>query len=34
MLFITSRMPTHNTEPKLNKRFRFNLENNASSQSI
>lgn len=30
MLFITSRQPTINTEPELNKNFIFDLENNSS----
>lgn len=34
MLFITSRMPTINTEPELNKKFEFNLKNNSSSHSF
>ncbi|OYY93156.1 MAG: hypothetical protein B7Y41_12580 [Hydrogenophilales bacterium 28-61-23] len=34
MLFITSRMPTINTEPQLNTEFEFDLENNASSRSF
>lgn len=34
MLFITSRMPTVNTEPELNTAFEFDLENNSSSRSF
>lgn len=34
MLFITSRLPTVNTEPALNKNFVFDLNNNASSRSF
>lgn len=34
MLFITSRMPTVNTEPALNKDFVFDLKNNSSSRSF
>jgi len=34
MLFITSRMPTVNTEPEFNKHFVFDLKNNASSRSF
>ena len=34
MLFITSRMPTVNTEPALNKNFVFDLKNNSSSRSF
>ncbi|MBD5804362.1 hypothetical protein AZOA_38050 [Azoarcus sp. Aa7] len=34
MLFITSRMPTHNTEPDLNPDFAFDLGNNASSRAF
>ena len=34
MLFITSRMPTVNTEPELNKNFVFDLKNNSSSRSF
>lgn len=34
MLFITSRMPTANTEPALNKDFVFDLQNNSSSRSF
>lgn len=34
MLFITSRMPTVNTEPELNLRFEFDLGNNASSRGF
>lgn len=34
MLFITSRMPTVNTEPELNKEFVFDLKNNSSSRSF
>lgn len=34
MLFITSRMPTKNTEPALNPDFRFDLGNNASSRAF
>lgn len=34
MLFITSRMPTVNTEPELNKNFVFDLRNNASSRGF
>ena len=34
MLFITSRMPTINTEPKLNKKFVFDLGNNSSNRAI
>ena len=34
MLFITSRMPTINTEPKLNEKFVFDLENNSSNRAI
>jgi len=34
MLFITSRMPTVNTEPDLNKTFDFDLKNNSSSRSF
>jgi esterase/lipase superfamily enzyme len=34
MLFITSRMPTENTEPELNTKFKFDLGNNASSRGF
>ena len=34
MLFITSRMPTVNTEPEFNKDFVFDLKNNSSSRSF
>lgn len=34
MLFITSRMPTKNTEPDLNTNYEFDLNNNSSSRSI
>lgn len=34
MLFITSRMPTVNTEPELNKEFAFDLKNNSSSRGF
>lgn len=34
MFFITSRLPTINTEPELNKNFAFDLENNASGRSF
>ena len=34
MLFITSRLPTVNTEPALNKNFGFDLNSNGSSQSF
>ncbi len=34
MLFITSRMPTVNTEPELNKNFVFDLKDNSSSRSF
>lgn len=34
MLFITSRMPTVNTEPDFNKNFVFDLKNNSSSRSF
>ena len=34
MYFITSRMPTVNTEPDLNKNFVFDLKNNSSSKSF
>ena len=34
MLFITSRMPTVNTEPELNKNFVFDMGNNSSSKSF
>ncbi|HKO87788.1 MAG TPA: alpha/beta hydrolase [Burkholderiales bacterium] len=34
MLFITSRMPTVNTEPELNKDFAFDLGNNSSSRAF
>lgn len=34
MLFITSRMPTVNTEPALNADFVFDLTNNSSSRSF
>ena len=34
MLFITCRMPTINTEPELNKDFKFDDENNSSSRSF
>jgi len=34
VLFITSRMPTVNTEPELNKDFVFDLQNNSSSRSF
>lgn len=34
MLFITSRMPTINTEPEFNKDFVFDLQNNSSSRSF
>lgn len=34
MLFITSRMPTVNTEPELNKDFVFDLGNNSSSRGF
>ena len=34
MYFITSRMPTVNTEPELNKNFVFDLGNNSSSKSF
>lgn len=34
MLFITSRMPTVNTEPELNKNFVFDLSNNASGRAF
>jgi len=30
MLFITSRLPTVNTEPAFNKTFVFDLNNNSS----
>ena len=34
MLFITSRMPTINTEPELNMDFKFDLENNSSNRAF
>lgn len=34
MLFITSRLPTVNTEPELNKNFIFDLGNNSSSRGF
>lgn len=34
MLFITSRMPTVNTEPEFNKKFQFDLKNNSSSRAF
>ena len=34
MLFITSRMPTVNTEPEFNKKFKFDLTNNSSSRAF
>jgi len=34
MLFITSRMPTVNTEPEFNTDFVFDLKNNSSSRSF
>lgn len=34
MMFITSRMPTVNTEPELNASFVFDLANNASSRGF
>lgn len=34
MLFITSRMPTVNTEPALNRNFVFDLGNNSSSRGF
>ena len=34
MLFITSRMPTVNTEPEFNQHFVFDLKNNSSSRSF
>jgi len=34
MLFITTRMPTINTEPELNKEFEFDLGNTSSSHSF
>jgi hypothetical protein len=34
MLFITSRMPTVNTEPELNPNFVFDLRNNSSSRGF
>ncbi|MCL2885746.1 MAG: alpha/beta hydrolase, partial [Betaproteobacteria bacterium] len=34
MLFITSRMPTINTEPEFNRNFVFDLKNNSSSRSF
>lgn len=34
MYFITNRMPTKNTEPKLNANFDFDLKNNAGRQSV
>lgn len=34
MLFITSRLPTINTEPELNKNFTFDLGNNSSSRGF
>ena len=34
MLFITSRLPTVNTEPELNKDFVFDLGNNSSSRGF
>lgn len=34
MLFITSRLPTVNTEPKLNKTFQFNLGDNSSGREL
>ena len=34
MLFITTRLPTKNTEPKLNPNFVFDLKNNASSREF
>ena len=34
MYFITSRMPTVNTEPELNKNFVFDMGNNSSSKSF
>lgn len=34
MLFITSRMPTINTEPALNKNFVFDLGNNSSGRAF
>lgn len=34
MLFITSRLPKVNTEPELNKKFDFDLGNNASSRAF
>ena len=34
MLFITSRMPTINTEPDLNPKFEFDLKNNASNRAF
>lgn len=34
MLFITSRLPTVNTEPELNKNFQFNLGDNSSGREL
>lgn len=34
MLFITSRMPTINTEPELNRNYQFDLGNNSSGRGI
>ena len=34
MLFITSRMPTINTEPLPNKNFQFDLENNSPGRAF
>lgn len=34
MLFITSRMPTVNTEPELNTNFQFDLNNNSSHRAF
>lgn len=34
MLFITTRLPKVNTEPKLNPNFEFDLTNNASSRGF
>lgn len=34
MLFITSRLPTINTEPEFNKTFQFNLGDNSSGRKL
>ena len=34
MVFITSRQPTNNIEPALNKHFVFDLENSSSSRGF